>query len=123
VVPPGPVARAVYVVEVDGLTERLPVASTVPIPLSMAIEVVFDDLHVKVEDCPCSIDDGEAERVMVGTGGGGAGGGVSTFGGGGGGGVTFFLHPDPVTAISARKTSTTASVYRDLLIRCASFLH
>jgi hypothetical protein len=50
--PPGPFARAEYVVEAEGLTVRLPVASTVPIPLSMFTLVALDVLQVIVADSP-----------------------------------------------------------------------
>jgi len=116
VLPPGPDARAVYVVELDGATVRLPEASTVPRPLSIVTVVALVEFQDSVEDCPCSMVDGEAESLIVGAAGGRAGGGVSTFGGGGGGGVTVFLQAVPVITMIVSKISAAASIYRERLI-------
>lgn len=117
--PPGPVALAVYVVEVVGLTERLPEGSTLPKPPSIDTDVAFADCHDRVDDCPCSIADGDAESRIVGEGGGGVGGGVSVFSTGGGAGAVF-LQLTPKKDMPT--ISSTARAYVDLLITGASFL-
>ena len=50
IVPPGPVAVSVYVVVDVGLTLAVPDAGLLPTPLSMEIDVAFDDVHVSVDD-------------------------------------------------------------------------
>ncbi len=75
-----------------GNTDRLPFASTAPIPGAIETSVASVVFHDKVEDWPRSIERGSAVSRAVGAlGGGGAG--CSTFGGGGGGGGAgpFFL--------------------------------
>jgi hypothetical protein len=66
VVPPGPLAVSVYVVVDDGLTLVLPDVAWLPTPLSMEIDVAFDDVHVSVDDCPGLMVVGAAEKVAVG---------------------------------------------------------
>jgi hypothetical protein len=66
VVPPGPVAVSVYVVVDDGLTLVLPDVGLLPTPLSIEIDVAFDDVHVSVDDCPTLMVVGAAEKVAVG---------------------------------------------------------
>jgi hypothetical protein len=115
-VPPGPVARAVYVVELPGDTLRLPEGSTVPIPPSIVTLVAFLAFHESVDDWPFSMVEGEAESEIVGAAGAGAGGGASIFAAGGGG-VTFFLQPLPASAMLTRTNVRMASVYTDFLMR------
>lgn len=50
----------------DGLTLVLPDVGLLPTPLSMEIDVAFDDVHVSVEDCPRLMVVGAAEKVAVG---------------------------------------------------------
>ena len=64
-------AVAVYVVVTGGFTGCEPLRATVPIPLSMATDVAFVDLHVRAEEPPTVIDKGVADREMVGAAGGG----------------------------------------------------
>ena len=66
-----------------GVTWRVPLVSTAPIP-SMLTSVAFVVCQVSVADWPLSIVAGVADSVAVGAGGGG--------GGGGGGGATFLWH-------------------------------
>jgi hypothetical protein len=93
-------------VESLGLTRRLPVACTTPMPLSMETLVTVPLTSQRsVEDCPRSMLVGSAVNCVTvgaaGGGGGGGGGGVAT--GAGAGGATFFLQPP------AKTTSDNAS--------------
>ena len=115
--PPGPVARAMYVVEADGLTVRLPEGSTVPTPLSMVTPVAFDEFHESVVDWPRSIADGDALRETVGAGdGAGGGGGGASFVAVGGGVGAFFAQPVPEITNANRTIAAATSVDNDLLI-------
>src|ERR671919_1500378 len=62
------VAVMVYVVVVAGDTVRVPLAGTVPMPLSMVTLVALDELHDNVDDPPDVIVVGEALNVTVGFG-------------------------------------------------------
>jgi hypothetical protein len=53
VVPPGPAAVSVYVVDSLGKTRRFPLFCTVPIPWSTETLVIFPETSQRsVEDCP-----------------------------------------------------------------------
>ena len=117
VFPPGPAARAMYVVDVCGLTVRLPEASTVPTPLSIVTPVAFVELQESVAESPLSIADGDtfSEIVGAGVGGAGGGGGVSFAAAGGGAGVCFLqLVPESIKAV--RTMTAAANRYNELLI-------
>jgi hypothetical protein len=64
--PPSPLAVAVYVVVVAGVTVVVPDEATVPTPLSIATDFAFVELHVRVAGCPAVIDAGATVNVMVG---------------------------------------------------------
>jgi hypothetical protein len=96
VLPPGPVAVRVYVVESLGKTRRFPVFWTFPIALSMDTLVTLPlTSHRRVEDWPRWMEVGSALNwATVGaTGFTGSGAGAAAGGGGGGGGGAFFLQP------------------------------
>ena len=99
-----------------GLMDRRPEDSTVPTPLSIVTPVAFDDFHVRVVDCPCSIAEGDALRVIIGSGEGGASGGADVSGAVGGGAGAFFAHPTPETSNASIMVANTAGTYLDLLI-------
>ena len=65
--PPLPVAVMVYVVVTEGITDVVPTAVgvTVPIPLSMLTEVAFALVQVREEPVPNWIEGGEADSVQV----------------------------------------------------------
>jgi hypothetical protein len=109
-------------VETEGLTARLPDASTVPTPLSIVTPVAFVELQESVVDCPFSIADGDALREIVADGGGGGGGGgggaLASTGAGAGG---FFAHPIPEMSKASRIAAEVASKYTDFLIGSISF--
>lgn len=111
--PPGPVAVSVYVTEFAGETLRLPVACTVPTPLSIDTLLAFATSQRNVDDCPRWIEVGSAvkDEIAGGAGAGGGGGGAACGGGGGGGGgAAFFLHPD--ANIINEKARTAAEIFR-----------
>jgi hypothetical protein len=97
----------VYVVVLVGKTCRWPWLWTAPIPelIDMSVALLMDQL--KVDDCPRSMVDGSAVKLLMV--------GLSTLatvsgaaaagGGGGGGGGTFFLHPE-ANAISTSANNT-----------------
>jgi hypothetical protein len=91
--------------------------------LSIVTPVAFDDFHVRVEDCPFSIAEGETLSETVGAAAGGAGGwGASAFLSGAGVGVaTFFLQPVPETNNASKTIAAAVSVYHDLFILGISF--
>jgi hypothetical protein len=100
-------AVKVKVVESFGVTRRLPVFGTVPIPWSMETLVASVTDHRSVALWPRSIVDGSAENEIVGAGGfGGAGFSTGGGGGGGGGGGAFFLQP-PMNIARNTKMQTT----------------
>ncbi len=69
IVPPGPVAVAVYVVLAVGETSWVPVGTgTLPTPLSMLMEVALVAVQLRVDFWPAMIEVGEAEKVRVGAG-------------------------------------------------------
>jgi hypothetical protein len=79
--PPGPLALSVYVVESVGETERVPCASTRPIPGSIVTSVEFCVLQRSVALWPRCTLDGSTVRLAVGAGAGGGGGGGGVGGG------------------------------------------
>jgi hypothetical protein len=96
VLPPGPVAVRVYVVESVGKTRRFPEFCTVPMALSIDTLVTLPLTSQRsVADCPRWMEVGSTLNCeMVGAAGfGGAGVGAGAGGGGGGGGGAFFLQP------------------------------
>ena len=66
VVPPGPVAVMVYVVVADGVTTRVPLKATVPMPWLMLTVVAFVDDQVSVVFWPRLIDAGDTLMLTVG---------------------------------------------------------
>jgi hypothetical protein len=108
-VPPSPLAVSVYRVVSGGLIRRLPLALTVPIPLSIDTADEFRTSHFNVADCPRSMVEGSTSNVAT-VGRAGAGGGgvdvVAAGGGGGGGGGTFFLQPAAPSASTAANVRT-----------------
>ena len=122
--PPGPVALAMYVVDAEGLTVRLPDASTVPTPLSIVTPVALEEFQESVVDWPLSMAAGDALREMVGAGevGAGAGGAGAVETGGGVGFGGFFAQPVPETSKASRTTAAIASVYNDLRIAIFSYI-
>jgi hypothetical protein len=97
ILPPGPVAVKVYVVESFGNTRRFPVFCTVPMDWSIETLVASPAISQrKVEDWPRWMVLGSAVNWLtvgaLGAGGAGVGAGC-TGGGGGGGGGAVFLHP------------------------------
>jgi hypothetical protein len=101
------------VVESVGKTRRLPVASTVPIALSMETLVTFPVTSQRsIDDCPRWMDVGSAENCATVGAAGGGGAGAGAGGGGGGGGGAFFLQP---AANIARDSAIKMSVNFRLL--------
>ena len=101
--------------------DRLPEGSTVPMPLSMVTPVAFDDFQESVADCPCSIAEGDALSVIIGSGAGGASGGAGASGAEGVGCGAFFAHPTPEMSNASRMDVSKAGTYLDLLIGGISF--
>lgn len=56
----------VYVVFPPGVTERVPLVETAPIPLSIEADVEFVQVNVKVDAFPWMTEFGEAEIDAVG---------------------------------------------------------
>jgi hypothetical protein len=69
---PAPVHEIVYVVVEPGLTDCDPEVATFPMPLSSVHAVAFDALHVRVDDPPCVIEIGFADKLTLTAGGAGA---------------------------------------------------
>jgi len=107
--PPAEVAVNVYVVVFVGNTWRVPLAATVPMPLSIVLSVALATDQVNVADWPRWMERGSAPKLVMraaGAAGGGGGAGVTTGGGGGAGAGTFFLHA--VTVIINTTANTAA---------------
>jgi hypothetical protein len=103
--------------EAAGVTCRLPVASTVPIPPSIVILVASVELHFSVEACPLVIVEGEASKEIVGAGADGLEGAGAAGGADGVTVATFFLaHPDAATTRPARRRINIVNVQLDFLM-------
>lgn len=115
--PPAPVAVNVYVVELVGVTERLPLDCTVPTPPSIETSVALVTLQRSVADSPRPIRLGSAVKLpILGFAGGGAGAGATAAGAGAGGGATgtFLWHAAPNSRSTPTKTLMPAFFTSDL---------
>src|SRR5579871_3213367 len=83
----------------------------------MLICVAWVTVQRRVADCPRSMVEGSAEKLIEGRSGGGAGTGAAGAGGGGGGG-TFFLQAP--ANIRTNSPSTRMLAWRHLIALCSS---
>jgi hypothetical protein len=67
-VPPGPLAVAVYVVVSAGVTDREPLAGTVPMPLSKVTDVALEEFQLRVAVDPALTVEGSTTMLIAGRG-------------------------------------------------------